>query len=172
MTNKERVYASLAHGQPDKTPYVIGFTQKAMAAMVQHFGNKDFLQKIDNCSYSVLANPGPKDKWLDQNTWQDEFGVQWDRSVDRDIGNVCNCVIPERNLDKLELPNPSAPDKFKGFSERCAAGKGRFVQFCIGFSLFERAWTMRGMANVFMDMIEAPEFVDELLDAKIGRAHV
>jgi uroporphyrinogen decarboxylase len=39
------------------------------------------------------------------------------------------------------------------------------VQFCIGFSLFERAWTMRGMANVFMDMIEAPEFVDELLDA-------
>jgi hypothetical protein len=34
MTNKERVYAALTHKQPDKTPYCIGFTQKAMAAMV------------------------------------------------------------------------------------------------------------------------------------------
>jgi uroporphyrinogen decarboxylase len=39
------------------------------------------------------------------------------------------------------------------------------VQFGIGFSLFERAWTLRGMENLFMDMIEAPSFVDELLDA-------
>ena len=34
----------------------------------------------------------------------------------------------------------------------------------IGFSLFERAWTMRGMENVFMDMVERPEFVHEFLD--------
>ena len=165
MTSKERVYASFAHEQPDKTPYVIGFTQKAMAAMIEHFGNDDFLQQIDNCIHGVAANPGPKDTWLNEDTWQDEFGVQWDRSVDRDIGNVCNCIIPERNLDGVELADPHAPEKWEGFAERVAAAPDKFVQFGIGFSLFERAWTMRGMANLFEDMMEAPDFVDALLDA-------
>ena len=35
----------------------------------------------------------------------------------------------------------------------------------IGFSLFERAWTLRGMENLLIDMVEAPAFVDDLLDA-------
>jgi uroporphyrinogen decarboxylase len=164
MTNKERVYASFNHQQPDKTPYVIGFTQKAAAAFSARYGDGAF-GLIDNAVHGVAARPGPKDTWLDENTWRDEFGVEWDRSIDRDIGNVCNLVIPERNLDKLEMPDPEDPDKFEGMIDQCAAGGDNFVQFGIGFSLFERAWTMRGMANLMMDMIEAPSFVDELLDA-------
>lgn len=164
MTNKERVYASFAHEQPDRTPYEIGFTQKAMAAMVEHCGGNDFLAQMDNCFHHVAARPGPKDHWLDEDTWQDEFGVQWDRSVDRDIGNVCNCVIPERSLAGVEFPDPRAPGKFEGFEEQVAAADGKCVVFEIGFSLFERAWTMRGMERLFVDMIEAPGFVHELLD--------
>ncbi|MEN6547643.1 MAG: uroporphyrinogen decarboxylase family protein [Armatimonadia bacterium] len=163
MTNKERVVASLEHRQPDRTPYTIGFTQKAAAAMTARYGDS-FWPLIDNALHGVGARPGPKDQWLSETLWQDEFGVQWDRSIDRDIGNVCNRVIPERNLDKLEMPDPRDPAKFEGLKESIAAGEGKFVQFGIGFSLFERAWTMRGMENLFMDMIEAPEFVDELLD--------
>ncbi len=165
MTDRERVYASLRHEQPDRTPYVIGFTQKSFAAMREHYGNDDFLGLIDNAVQGVAPAPGPKDHWPDENTWQDEFGVQWDRSVDRDIGNVCNRVLPERDLENLEMPDPTDPAKFEGFAESCAAGNGKFVQFGIGFSLFERAWTMRGMDTLFMDMLEAPDFVDALLDA-------
>lgn len=163
MNNKERVIASFEHRQPDRTPYTIGFTQKAAAAMTARYGDS-FWPLIDNALHGVAARPGPKDQWLSETLWQDEFGVQWDRSIDRDIGNVCNCVIPERSLDKLEMPDPLDPAKFEGLEESIAAGDGKFVQFGIGFSLFERAWTMRGMENLFMDMIEAPEFVDELLD--------
>ncbi|MBM3501902.1 MAG: uroporphyrinogen-III decarboxylase-like protein [Armatimonadetes bacterium] len=165
MTNKERVYAAFAHQQPDKTPYCMGLTQKAHAAMVEHFGNADWAAQIDNCFHGVAANPGSKQQEISADLWQDEFGVQWDKSIDRDIGNVCNCVIPERNLDGVEFPDPYAPGKFDGFGERVAQAGDRAVQFGIGFSLFERAWTMRGMERLFMDMVEAPEFVDELLDA-------
>jgi uroporphyrinogen decarboxylase len=35
----------------------------------------------------------------------------------------------------------------------------------IGFSMFERAWTLRGMENLLVDMILNPDFVEELLDA-------
>ncbi|MFQ6097913.1 MAG: uroporphyrinogen decarboxylase family protein [Armatimonadota bacterium] len=165
MTNRERVLASFAHQEPDRVPYMIGFTQKALAATVEYCGNDEFLEHIDNCFHNVAANPGPTEMWLDENTFQDEFGVRWDRSIDRDIGNVCNRVIPERNLDWLRLPDPRAAEKFEGFGERCAAADGKCVQFHVGFSLFERAWTLRGMDELFVDMVEAPGFVDELLDA-------
>lgn len=165
MTNKERVYAALTHKQPDRTPYCISFTQKAYAAMVKHYGNDEWLGLIDNCFHNVSANPGPKQMQISDTVWQDEFGVRWDRSIDPDIGNVCNCVIPDRNLDKLELPDPYAPEKFEGFAEKVAQAGDKAVHFSIGFSLFERAWTMRGMENLFVDMIEAPGFVHELLDA-------
>ena len=164
MTNKERVHKALRHEQPDRTPYMITFTQKVMKNLLAFCGDDGFLNSIDNCFHNVSANPGPKAGWLDENTWQDEFGVRWDRRIDKDIGNVSNCVVCERDLDKLEIPDPDSDDKFRDFAERCTAGKDRFVQFSIGFSLFERAWTLRGMSNLLMDMIEAPTFVDELLD--------
>ena len=161
MTNKERVLAALSHRQPDRTPYMISFTQKSMSKMRDSYGN-GFLKSIDNCFHDVRPGPFPKEKWLDENTWQDRFGVRWDRSIDKDIGNVCNCLIPERNLDNLYLPDLT--NVFEGFADQCASGNDKCVQLHIGFSLFERAWSMRGMENLFMDMMEAPKFVDELLD--------
>ena len=166
MTNKERVRRTLTHQQPDRTPYQIGFTAKAIQRMIAYCGDDSFLQQMDNCFHGVGASPGPETEWLAENLWQDEFGVQWDRSVDRDIGNVCNAVIPERDLSHWEPPDPDAPDRFEGFAEKCAAGENKCVQFAIGFSLFERAWTLRGsMATLMVDMLDAPGFVGELLDA-------
>ena len=103
MTNRERVYAAFQHRQPDRTPYMVGFTQKALAAVVAYYGSRDFLQTIDNCIWGLAAAPGPKAGQIDASTWQDEFGVRWDRSIDPDIGNVCNCLLPERNIDRSRL---------------------------------------------------------------------
>ena len=163
MTNRERVIASLNHRQPDRVPYQIGFTQNALAAMNATFG-EGWAGVIDNCFHAVSAASGPLEGWLSETVWQDEFGVHWDRSVDRDIGMVCNQVLPDRDLGSLTLPDPRDPQRWEQLPAAVAAADGRCVQFSIGFSLFERAWTMRGMDNLFIDMIEAPEFVDDLLD--------
>ncbi len=165
MTNKERVHAALRHERPDRTPYCIDFTEKARQAMLAYCQDERYLARIDNCFHRVRARPGPLEGWLSPDVWQDEFGVQWDRSRDRDIGNVCNCVLPDRDLDRLALPDPHAPDRFAGLEQSIAAGEGRFVLFAIGFSLYERAWTLRGMEQLFVDMVEAPSFVHALLDA-------
>jgi len=167
MTNRERVLAALHHEQPDRTPYAIGFTQKAYAATVAYYGGDGFLRQIDNCFCDMRANPGPRDLWLDKNTWQDEFGVRWDRSIDRDIGNVRNQVLHEPDLDLIEFPDARDPAKFAGLGDACRRGtdQGKALQFCIGFSLFERAWTLRGMEALMLDMIERPHFVHALLDA-------
>jgi uroporphyrinogen decarboxylase len=164
MTQRERAIAALTHEQPDRVPYQIGFTQKALQATIEYYGGDGFLQQIDNCIHDVTENPGPLQREISEDVWRDEFGVQWDRSVDRDIGNVCNRVLSEPDLDLLDLPDPRADAKWEGFADRCVAGSRRLVQFHHGFSLFERAWTLRGMEDLMVDMVERPSFVEALLD--------
>ena len=163
MTNRERVIAALEHRPPDRVPCQIGFTGKARAAMDAVYG-ESYLAMIDNCFHPVAAGSGPLEGWLSDTLWQDEFGVQWDRSVDRDIGIVCNCVLAGRDLDRLTLPDPRDLRRWIDFEAAVDAAGDRCPQFGIGFSLFERAWTLRGMESLLVDMIEAPDFVDDLLD--------
>ncbi len=37
--------------------------------------------------------------------------------------------------------------------------------FNVGLSLFERAWSLRGMENLLMDLNDHPRFVSDLFDA-------
>jgi uroporphyrinogen decarboxylase len=95
---------------------------------------------------------------------RDGFGVVWDRSVDKDIGQVEGCVLPEPTLKGYTWPDPLDPRFFSDIPGRIARQGDRFRVFQIGFSLYERAWTMRGMENLMMDFHDHPEFVDELLN--------
>ena len=89
---------------------------------------------------------------------QDVFGVVWDRSVDKDIGNVKGCVLPEPTLSGYTFPDPLDPRFFADIPERIAQYGDRFRVFQIGFSLYERAWTLRGMQNLLMDFYDHPGF--------------
>ena len=60
MTNRDRVYAAFTHQQPDRTPYMIGFTQKALTAMAERYGDGEWRTQIDNCATGVAASPAPE----------------------------------------------------------------------------------------------------------------
>jgi uroporphyrinogen decarboxylase len=46
-----------------------------------------------------------------------------------------------------------------------AANRGKvFLLGKLGMALFERAWAIRGMEQLMMDLVERPRFVEELLD--------
>jgi uroporphyrinogen decarboxylase len=94
----------------------------------------------------------------------DAFGVVWDRTIDADIGTPCEWPIKApADLDRYEWPDDSR--WYDGIPAALAAHKDLFNTYSIGFSLYERAWTMRGMDALLMDMIERPEFVERFLDA-------
>jgi uroporphyrinogen decarboxylase len=97
--------------------------------------------------------------------YRDVFGVIWDRSRDKDIGVVHGCVLPEPTMSGYELPDPTAERFFADIPDRIAKHSDCFRVFPIGFSLFERAWTLRGMENLMMDFLENPDFVHTLLTA-------
>ena len=42
---------------------------------------------------------------------------------------------------------------FEDIPDRIEQYGGRFRVYLLGFSLYERAWTLRGMENLLMDMV-------------------
>lgn len=164
MTNRERALAALNHEQPDKTPYSISFTQPAHASLAEYYGDPAFEDKLENCLVDVA--PEREDAWteVEPDVWQDPFGVRWDKSVDKDIGVVCNCLITPDSFDDYVWPDPDDPARYVGVEEQVAAKPDALVVGSIGFSLFERAWTLAGMEAVLVAMIADKPFVNRLLD--------
>jgi uroporphyrinogen decarboxylase len=100
---------------------------------------------------------------LGEDHFRDFFGSVWDRSVDKDIGIVETYVLPEPTLAGYEFPDPLDNRFFEEIPELLSEYGDCFRVFKIGFSLYERAWAMRGMENLMMDFLDNPAFVHELL---------
>ena len=146
-------------------PWHFTFTAPARAKAESHYGAGD----LDAILGNHLAAYRPQAPWaweeIRPNHWRDEFGVVWNRSVDRDIGVVEDSPLRTRSLADYAFPDPHDPRRYEKLPAFLAAQSHRFRYVSVAFSLFERAWSLRGMADLMVDMLEAPEFVDELLDA-------
>jgi uroporphyrinogen decarboxylase len=164
MTSRERVIASLEHRQPDATPYHVTFTAPARQKMIQYYKDPDFESKLGNCLAIIRTRPEDQDVPGRPGVQVDEFGVEWDRTIDTDIGTVCNTRITPETFTAYEFPDPMDPSRFEHFPRELAKNKDRFVLATIGFSLFERAWTLAGMENVLMAMMDDKSFANDLFD--------
>ncbi len=163
MTNRERVLCALAFEKGDRTPYQVDFTSQMLEKMVRYSGKADYADSIGNHITQVsLSKP---EKALGEERFADEYGVVWNRSgVDKDIGVVDGYRLPDTESLK-DYGMPPVDEAFiRGQMETLVAqANGNFTVAGVGFSLFERAWTLRGMENLLCDMMEEPDFVDELM---------
>jgi uroporphyrinogen decarboxylase len=151
------------HTTPPYIPWSCGFTVEARQRLVEHFGVEGLEEALQN-HLLILGNEIGFFEVIGRNLVRDIFGVVWDRSVDRDIGNIRGSVLPEPTLEGYEFTDPLDPRFFEDIPSRIHRHGDRFRVFSIGFSLYERAWTMRGMENLLMDMVLHPDFVHELLN--------
>jgi uroporphyrinogen decarboxylase len=163
--NKREIVKRVLDGQPPPyVPWNFGFTKEAREKLEQHFGVTDLEPILQNHLLGLGAEIGFFED-LGDDCVRDVFGVVWDRSVDKDIGIVKGCLLPEPTLRDYEFPDPCDPRFFADIPDRLAKYGDRWRVFQVGFSLYERAWTMRGMENLMMDFLDHPEFVRELLGA-------
>lgn len=164
MNNKERVIKALNHEQPDITPFHVEFTQQAEKNMIQYYGDAEFTKKLNTCFKIVEFVAEDEYREVRPNIFEDRFGVQWDRNVDKDIGTVCNRLITPENIDDYEFPDSDNPELYKGKMQQIDENSDKFIMGYLGFSLFERAWTLAGMENILMAMVIDKPFVHRLMD--------
>jgi uroporphyrinogen decarboxylase len=165
MTKREVVIEALSFRAPSYVPWAWDMTQQCAERMRAHLGIEDLSGFIDSHILPLGADIGRFEK-LDEDHYRDIHGVLWDRSVDKDIGTPLEWPIrkPE-DLDGHRWPNADDDSWYADVAELIAAHPDLFRCYRIGFSLYERAWTMRGMADLLMDMVERPEFVERFMDA-------
>ncbi len=164
MNNREVIHAVLSGKVPPYVPWSCGFTKEAKAKLEEHFKPLDMEDALQNHLLKLGSDIGFFTN-LREDHVQDVFGVVWDRSIDKDIGNVEGCILHEPTLQHYSFPDPLDRRFFKEIPERIARYGERFRVFQIGFSLYERAWTLRGMQNLLMDFYDHPDFVQSLLEA-------
>ncbi len=164
MTRREVIGSVLNHEKPPYVPWSFGFTYEAWQKLDEYYRAED----LDEFLYNHILSLGNSIGFFEEvgnSRMRDVFGVVWDRSEDKDIGIVEGCVLPEPTLKNLKLPNPLDQRFFQDIPLKIDKYGDRFRVFSIGFSLFERAWTLRGMENLLMDFHEEPAFVHDLLTA-------
>jgi uroporphyrinogen decarboxylase len=164
MLKREVVKLVLDGHRPPYVPWSFGFTKEARAKLEGHYGTPELEPVLQNHLLKLGSDIGFFTDIGDECV-RDVFGVVWDRSVDKDIGIVKGCLLPEASLNGYTFPDPLDPRFFVDIPDRIARYGDRLRVFQIGFSLYERAWTLRGLMNLLMDFHDHPGFVHELLEA-------
>ncbi len=163
MTKREVVKLVLDGGKPPYVPWSYKFTKEPKEMLQEHYGVEDLDPVLGNHILQLGSDIGFFDK-VGEDLYQDVFKVVWDRSIDKDIGDVRTVTIEEPTLEGYTFPDPLDPRFFANIEPEIAAKPDMFRVFQIGFSLYERAWALRGIENLLMDFCLNPDFVHELLD--------
>ena len=166
MTKRERVLSAIQHKAVDYAPYNVGFTRQEHEKVAAYLLDDRFEEKIGNHIDMAYYDGSLSETVPGSGFWRDDFGVLWNRNgADKDIGVLEGIVLKEPDLSGYAFPALDEA-RLRAEYETLQRGDGDLFRFAsIGFSMFERAWTLRGMENLLADMVLNPGFVDELLDA-------
>ena len=161
MTKREVVREVLEGRRPPYVPWSFDFTKEARDALVAHLGTEDVDTAVGNHVLKLGRDIGIFEP-LGNDLFRDNFGAVWDRSIDKDIGNVRGALLTRPSLEGFAFPDPRDPRLFEDIPDKLGRFPDRLSLFCVGFSLFERAWSLRGMENLLIDFCDAPRFVRDL----------
>jgi uroporphyrinogen decarboxylase len=164
MTRRDIIKLVLAGRKPPYTPWSFKYTLEAKEMLLSYYHTED----LDNILFNHILMLGSDIGFFDKigpNLYRDIFGVIWDRSIDRDIGNISGSLIREPSLKGYSFPDPLDTRFFANIESSIKAKPDMFRVFQIGFSLYERAWTLRGIENLLSDFMINPDFVHDFFSA-------
>ncbi|MDD5521418.1 MAG: uroporphyrinogen decarboxylase family protein [Kiritimatiellae bacterium] len=178
MTSRERVLTAFRRQEPDRVPAVlydelIGYVPDVAKMLKEKCGSKSPLEYFgfDITSFSLAPSRQKYDfsRYVsaDEHTTIDEWGVGWKRGTQMHYAEILH---PMQNLTADEIrayPFPDLDEKYRydGVREKISEihAKGLATAFFPG-SIFETAWYMRNMEQLFADIMTEPEISEYLLD--------
>jgi uroporphyrinogen decarboxylase len=187
MNRRERVLKAINHEQTDFVPYNFHAVPSVWGKVRRHYGLEDEHQAMEFIGNHIVkvGSDFNYDPWAEQvgqvtltlsggpvhtdldgegGLHRDEFGCVWERrgSLPHPVAYP---LAEEPDLDGYAFPDPYREGRFDQARELVERYHGDVFLFGkLGMCLFERAWSMRGMTQLLVDMAQRPEFVEELLD--------
>ena len=164
MNRKDRVLAALNHNDCTPISYNLDFTEQAHNIMKNHLNDEHFEQKTGRCLNGVQYCGWPTET-ENKGYYKDAFGVVWNRNgADKDIGVIDSVLIPELENNTYVFPPVDEKRLRKEFQNLILNKQDMFTFAGIGFSMFERSWSLCGMEGVLIGMISEPEALHKLYD--------
>ncbi len=162
MTPQQRVIRAVEFGGPDRVPvhrYIFP------GAFYRH-GQKlvDFLNQLpdDFGVGQVQMPPPPRDTNGSIRQWRDDWGSVW-----RGLKGYTSGEVVQPALDTWDKwPDYQFPPlpHFDNLKQRIEATNHKYYTFGCGGTLFEQMQWIRGPANLYMDLAENNDEVNELAD--------
>lgn len=162
MTRRDAFEAVLSHQEVTPVPYSVKFTVEAYERYAAHLGG-DFDPVEDTGSYVVASHTNNGWEEVQPGHFRDYFGVIWNKTRDRTLGVVDNPPLQGASFDGYSFPDPATIPVYDFIGTNAERYPDRFHMVSIGFSLFERAWSLVGMENLLMYFMIEPAFVQDLL---------
>jgi len=164
MTVRENFFkAILSHEQPSVAPYHVTFTKEALDNMIAYTGRSDFLDTIGNSLTVAGLDLFGEETEVRPGIFEDRFGVQWDRTIDKDIGVICNELVTEETFEDYRFPDPDDERLYTGIQQVIQTAGDTVITGALGFATYERAWSLMGMEELLTNMIVNKPLVHELL---------
>jgi uroporphyrinogen decarboxylase len=197
MTSRERVLASLNHQEPDRVPIALGqatgdgITLVAYRNLLAHLGMdpgtaqlKDTRAqtarvddavlrrfRVDSRGIGLGAPDGWTDRWLDDRTVQDEWGVVRTRPADSLYFDLCRSPFaedPTRSaIESYAWPDPLNPGRYRGLREKARQlhhETDYAVVLDVNCAFFLRCCELRGWENFYTDLVADVPFAEALMD--------
>ena len=197
MTPRERVKAALNHQEPDRVPLDLGqavgdgITLTAYRNLLGHLGmtdqaiqvkdkrgqtarvDEEVLRRfhIDFRGVGLGAPERWTDRWLDERTYQDEWGVVRTMPKDSYYYDLVGSPFAEDGslsaVGAYRWPDPMDPGRYRGLRER-ARQLHRETDYAVVVDLncafFLRCCELRGWENFYVDLVANVPFAEALMD--------
>lgn len=124
-----------------------------------HYCNRDL-----DASDTFTIGWHPAKGFIPSTSGQSEWGFVW-HTMDKTMGQPTQHPLEDwGRLSSYIPPDPRAPGRFEGALEALQANGERFTRFAVGISGFNIATFIRGFEAFMMDLYEAPERAEQVLD--------
>ncbi len=160
-SKRERVTNAIGRRGMGWVPWQIDLTRVLASRIQAQFGCSDAAVLLDNhllnCKYR-------EDRAIGNGLYEDLFGVRWKGGEeDGTIGVPFDFPIKDGRLTGYHFPEVRKDVAVSLARKLENDDSGRFRMFGLLLSYFERAWSLRGMENILIDMHSEPNGVRALL---------
>jgi uroporphyrinogen decarboxylase len=160
MKPREIVQSSFSFKNSTVVPYWIPFDAEVGLKIDEYYASAAWRERLIPYMFGQHYG-GYEEAGTREGTIRDVFGslIQ--------TGNMQHVIQPALATPSLRgyhWPDPADIEDWDAVARKYSQVKESYRLCGLGYGLFERAWLMRGMENLLIDLISNPQFVEELLD--------